>query len=442
MDDRRSEPGQPKKRPERAAGAPSRRGSGTPGRNEEPPRRSTDGRPRRSDGSGGFAGRGATPQAGGAGSGGRRADRSEASGRFGDRPERPSAGDPRPARGTGARSDRGVRNQPGERSGDPGRPIRPSGRRDGADAEPGFGPFRGRQRDGGPVAGQERPRRAVDDAGSGGRPNRPGRRGQSRGAVEEARTVRSAAEEAVARASGEPRPALRIVHGLDGTEAKRQGRPRKPGKGGVRKGAAGGAPAAQRPKPARDGARLQEALVRGARALERGYEQEALRILRPYRDPHPDSAELRELLGVAYYRLGRWSLAQKELEAFVALTGSTEQHPVLMDCARALGRFDRVESLWQELRTASPGAEIVTEGRIVAAGALADQGRLDDAIKVLERAPAGAKRVLPHHLRLWYALADLHERAGDIPAARALFRKVSAQDPRFVDVAERLAALS
>jgi len=82
------------------------------------------------------------------------------------------------------------------------------------------------------------------------------------------------------------------------------------------------------------------------------------------------------------------------------------------------------------------------EGRIVAAGAFADQGRLDDAIKVLERAPAGAKRVLPHHLRLWYALADLHERAGDIPAARALFRKVSAQDPRFVDVAERLAALS
>jgi len=253
--------------------------------------------------------------------------------------------------------------------------------------------------------------------------------------------VRSAAEEAVARASGEPRPALRIVHGMDGGDTRRQAKARKPGKGDVRKGAAG-VPAAQRPKPVRDGGRLQQALLRGARALERGYEQEALRILRPYRDPHPDSADLREVLGIAYYRLGRWSLAQKELEAFMALTGSTEQHPVLMDCARALGRFERVESLWQELRAASPGAEIVTEGRIVAAGALADQGRLEDAIKVLERAPASPKRVLPHHLRLWYALADLHERAGDIPAARALFRKVSAQDPRFVDVAERLAALS
>ena len=39
-------------------------------------------------------------------------------------------------------------------------------------------------------------------------------------------------------------------------------------------------------------------------------------------------------------------------------------------------------------------------------------------------------------------LADLHERAGDLPAARPLFRRVSAEDPASVDVAERLAALS
>ena len=198
----------------------------------------------------------------------------------------------------------------------------------------------------------------------------------------------------------------------------------------------------RRPKPGRDGNRLQEALVKGARALDRGYEQEALRMLRPYREPHPDSADLREMLGVAYYRLGRWSLAQKEIEAFVSLTDSTEQHPVLMDCARALGNHKKVETLWEELRATSPGAEIVTEGRIVVAGNLADQGKLGEAIKVLERAPANPKRILPHHLRLWYALADLHERAGDIPAARTLFRRVSAQDPTFVDVAERLAALS
>ncbi|HKN40633.1 MAG TPA: hypothetical protein VJ622_05370 [Acidimicrobiia bacterium] len=255
--------------------------------------------------------------------------------------------------------------------------------------------------------------------------------------------MRSAAEEAVARASGEERPALRIVHRADHGQALHKPKRDQAGKGkGARKAAAAGPPAAQRPRPVRDGGRLQEAIIRGARALDRGYEREALRILRPYREPHPDSANLRELLGLTYYRLGRWSLAQKELEAFVALTGSTEQHPVLMDCARALGRFQRVQTLWEELRAASPAAEVVTEGRIVAAGALADRGLLDEAIKVLERAPANPRRILPHHLRLWYALADLQERAGDLPAARALFRKVSAQDPAFVDVAERLAALS
>jgi tetratricopeptide (TPR) repeat protein len=252
------------------------------------------------------------------------------------------------------------------------------------------------------------------------------------------------AEEAVARASGEQRPALRIVKG-DKQDRAPSSKAAGSGAGksrGARRAAPGGAPAAQRPKPVRDGARLQDALMKGARALDRGYEREALKILRPWRDAHPDSVDLRELLGLTYYRLGRWALAQKELEAFVGLTDSTEQHPVLMDIARALGRYKRVNELWEELRATSPGAELVTEGRIVAAGALADQGRLDEAIRVLERAPASPKRILPHHLRLWYALADLHERAGDIPAARALFRKISAQDPQFVDVAERLSALS
>ncbi len=281
-----------------------------------------------------------------------------------------------------------------------------------AEPEPGFGPFRGAQR-------------------------------EDRRHGEEARAVRSMAEEAVARATGEQRPALRIVHGLDGAGAKKPKREPAKGKGARRAAPGGAAPAAaKKPRPVRDVNRLQEALIRGTRALDRGYEREALRILRPHRESHPDSADLRELLGVTYYRLGRWALAQKELEAFIALTDSTDQHPVLMDCARALGRFKKVDSLWDELRSVSPGAAIVTEGRIVAAGALADQGRIGEAIKILERAPATPKRVLPHHLRLWYALADLQERAGDIPAARTLFRKVSAEDPAFVDVAERLAALS
>ena len=44
-------------------------------------------------------------------------------------------------------------------------------------------------------------------------------------------------------------------------------------------------------------------------------------------------------------------------------------------------------------------------------------------------------------MRLWYALADLEERAGDVPRARALFQQVRRYDAEFADVAERLAAL-
>ncbi len=96
---------------------------------------------------------------------------------------------------------------------------------------------------------------------------------------------------------------------------------------------------------------------------------------------------------------------------------------------------------WDELRRALAGADLVTDGRIVAAGALADQGDLSGAIRLLERAPAGRKRPEDHHLRLWYALADLYERVGETPRARDLFERVARHDPEFVDVVERRRAL-
>src|SRR5262249_13055971 len=173
------------------------------------------------------------------------------------------------------------------------------------------------------------------------------------------------------------------------------------------------------------GARQAQAdLERAAEAFAAGRERDAARLLRPLRDLYPDASAVRELLGLSQYRLGQYAAASKELEAFADLTGSVDQHPVLMDCARALGRYARVEELWDELAAASPSAALVSEGRIVLAGARADQGRLHEAIATLDRRRGTPGRVQEHHLRVWYALADLYERAGEIPKARELFLRV------------------
>jgi tetratricopeptide (TPR) repeat protein len=191
----------------------------------------------------------------------------------------------------------------------------------------------------------------------------------------------------------------------------------------------------------RNATSAQNQLARAADAFAAGRERDAARILRPLRDAYPDAAAVRELLGLVHYRLGQYPAATKELTAFVDLTGSVEQHPVLMDCWRAQRRYDRAEELWEELARSSPSGALVTEGRIVLAGSLADAGRLRDAITTLSRRADDVRRVQPHHLRLWYALGDLYERAGEIPRAREMFLRVRKQDASFADVAERLAAL-
>jgi tetratricopeptide (TPR) repeat protein len=187
--------------------------------------------------------------------------------------------------------------------------------------------------------------------------------------------------------------------------------------------------------------RAEQRLREASKAFKRERFEEARKILRPLAEAAPTAESVRELLGLTYYRLGRWKSAAVELEAFRALNGSTEQNPVLADCYRALGRHAKVAELWEELRAASPSAALVAEGRIVAAGSLADQGRLDDAIRLLSAAKTPAKRPKDHHLRVTYALADLYERAGDIPRARQLFEQVAAHDPGLGDVTARVRAL-
>ena len=170
------------------------------------------------------------------------------------------------------------------------------------------------------------------------------------------------------------------------------------------------------------------------KAFRRERFEEARSLLRPLAEQAPTAESVRELLGLTYYRLGRWKLAVTELEAFRGLSGGTEQNPVLADCYRALGRHGKVAELWEELRAASPGAVARRRG--------------PDRVRRVARRP-GSRSMTPsrcsrrrsrrpsepqaHHLRVTYALADLYERAGDLPKARQLFTIVATADPELGD---------
>ncbi len=191
-------------------------------------------------------------------------------------------------------------------------------------------------------------------------------------------------------------------------------------------------------------AKLSERMAAAARAYERDRYTEAFRITKQLVDQIPESAAARELHGLVCYRLGRWTQAIGHLEAARRLDGDdTSQIPVMMDCHRALHRHRRVAALWEELRASSPPPDILTEGRLVLASDLADQRKLNAAVEVL--ASAGAARNFRHpsdrHIRQWYVLADLYERAGDAAHARELFGRVAAADPELADAADRYAAL-
>ncbi len=189
------------------------------------------------------------------------------------------------------------------------------------------------------------------------------------------------------------------------------------------------------------GTKLAARLADATHAYDRERYQEARRILRPLAGEVPTSAAVRELYGLVLYRLDQWPQAAKHLEAYRQMSGSFDQHPVLADCYRAMRSYRAANELWDELRNASPSGELVAEGRIVAAGCRADQGDLTGAIAVLERAARRVKNPAERHLRQWYALADLYERAGDVPRARDLFGRVDAADPEAFDVNQRLRAL-
>ncbi|HEY1761660.1 MAG TPA: tetratricopeptide repeat protein [Acidimicrobiales bacterium] len=184
-------------------------------------------------------------------------------------------------------------------------------------------------------------------------------------------------------------------------------------------------------------------LTRAAEAYDRKRYEEALRLGRIVADATPGVAAVRELTGLAAYRADRWAMAKIHLRAYFTITEDPEHLPLVMDADRANHRYRAVEKTFEELNDHEATPEVLAEGRIVMAATWADQRKYDEAIELLTRAGATKNLRNPsyRHVRLWYALADVFDRAGDTASARELFARIVLAEPDAYDAAYRLEEL-
>jgi tetratricopeptide (TPR) repeat protein len=148
---------------------------------------------------------------------------------------------------------------------------------------------------------------------------------------------------------------------------------------------------------------------------------------------------VREAVGIAAYRTGRWTEALAELRAARRLTGSDDYLPLMADSERALGRLDRALALIREADLSMLERATQIELLIVESGIRRDQGLADAAVVVLQVPELTSARLRPWSARLIYAYADALLGAGREEEARDAFARAAVADPDGeTDAADRL----
>lgn len=190
------------------------------------------------------------------------------------------------------------------------------------------------------------------------------------------------------------------------------------------------------------GNRAVGSLERAVAALDAGRAGDAERAAAEAKALAPRSGAVREVLGLALYRRGRFREALRELHAYRRLTGRMDQNHLIADSHRALGDPDKaVQAAREAIRERLPD-EARAEAAVVGGAALADLGRYEEALTLLrpfDRGGEGPAR--RHDLRVWYVIADVLERSGRSRDATRVFRRILDHDPGAYDVADRLARL-
>lgn len=182
-------------------------------------------------------------------------------------------------------------------------------------------------------------------------------------------------------------------------------------------------------------------LGRAVELLGRGDARGAATEAAKAKELAPRSAAVREVLGLALYSSGRYREALSEMQAYRRISGRPDQNHIIADCLRALGKPERAIPLAEEALAARIPLEHKAEAAIVAAAALRDQGRFEEALALLRRLPTREDVGRDWVLRVWYVTADILERAGRAEEAARVFRKILRHDQAAFDVAERLAQL-
>ncbi|HSL15485.1 MAG TPA: tetratricopeptide repeat protein [Actinomycetota bacterium] len=183
-------------------------------------------------------------------------------------------------------------------------------------------------------------------------------------------------------------------------------------------------------------------LERAVELLERGDTRGAVAEAQKAKELASRSAAVREVLGIALYGQRRWREALAELQAYRRISGRADQNHLIADAERGVGRPERAVPLAEEaLAARGVPIEAKAEAVIVAASALADMGRFDQALGLLRRVKTRDEVARPEVIRVWYVLADILERAGRREEAAREFRKIMRHDAAAYDVAERLARL-
>ncbi|GBE68331.1 hypothetical protein MFM001_47930 [Mycobacterium sp. MFM001] len=134
--------------------------------------------------------------------------------------------------------------------------------------------------------------------------------------------------------------------------------------------------------------------------------QAALEHARAARARSGRIAAVREAVGIAAYHCGDWAQALAELRAARRMGSKSPLLALIADCERGLGRPERAVELARGPEAAQLSGDDADELRIVAAGARADLGQLEQALLVLSTPQLDPARTGTTAARLFYAYAD------------------------------------